>query len=419
MRLRRPLLALSAAAVLLLASCASPDAAEVAASPAATEEASGSDSGHGAVAGAAEVAEPPLQLVSVDAGGGLGILDLLDGSTTELATIGAPESTATDGRYVFATTDDGLEIVDSGVWTWDHVDHFHYYRSEPSLVGTLEGEGQVVVTTGPLATAGGTGVFFSGSGDAVLLDNDALSNGEIVESFRIETGADQGLVAPLGTGALVSVSDDTGRIQSLRFHDVDGTASGSADIGCVDAEGAMVSRVGLVVGCADGALLATMDGGEPVFERIAYPESSAERATAFDGRKGRPTVAALAGGSGFWLLDTRERAWQLVETGERLLRVSAVDDADGHVVGLHEDGSVRVYLAETGEEIAATESLLPETLEDAALLEHVSVFVDAQRAYVNAPAEGVVYEIAYADGARIARTLETPTEPVHLAEVGR
>ena len=49
----------------------------------------------------------------------------------------------------------------------------------------------------------------------------------------------------------------------------------------------------------------------------------------------------------------------------------------------------------------------------------MSLFVDGQRAYLNAPAEGVVHEIAYADGGRIARSLETPTEPVLFAEVGR
>ena len=35
------------------------------------------------------------------------------------------------------------------------------------------------------------------------------------------------------------------------------------------------------------------------------------------------------------------------------------------------------------------------------------------------PAARVVHEIAYADGARIARTLATPTVPTFFAEVGR
>ncbi len=70
---------------------------------------------------------------------------------------------ATDGRYLFADTGDGVEVVDSGVWTWDHVDHFHYYRAEPALLGTVEGDGTATVATTNSSTTGGTGVSFSGS----------------------------------------------------------------------------------------------------------------------------------------------------------------------------------------------------------------------------------------------------------------
>lgn len=397
---------------LLLAGCAGgePDGGAPARATPAAE-------GHGSVAGAAQVDEPPLQLVSIDRDGAVGVLDLLDGTAVELGEIGAPNAVTTDGRYVFATTEAGVEVVDSGAWTWDHVDHFHYYRADPRIIGTLEGSGTAAVSTGPLATAGATGVFLDG--EAVLLDNKALSEGEIVETLRLETGSDEGVIAPLGGGALVSEADADGRVQSLRFVTAEGDAT-DATTPCVDAEGTITTRVGLVVGCADGAVLATVDRGEPVFERIPYPQgTTAERATAFDGRKGRPTVAARAGDTGFWLLDTRERTWRLVETEVPLLRVAAVDDAEGHVVAVDAEGRVRVHLAETGAEVAVTDPLLPETAADAEALEGVSLTVDGQRAYLNAPLEGVVHEIAYADGGRVARSLETPTTPAFVAEVGR
>ncbi|GAA4193840.1 lipoprotein [Microbacterium oryzae] len=409
----RPVRLAAATAILLITpACATIDPV---AGP-STSAAPSAAAGHGEIAGAAEVAEPPLQLVSVDESGALGALDLLDGTTAEIARVGAPEALASDGRYLFVTTDAGVEIVDSGAWTWDHVDHFHYYRAEPRTVGTVDGAGPATVSTGLLSTAGATGIFLSGSGQAVLLDNAALGDGRIDELFRIETGAPEGVAAPLGGGALVSAPGEDGGM--LRFHEADGAVTPSTTE-CVDAQGSITTRVGLVVGCADGAVLATMDRGEPVFERIPYPaDATAERAIGFDGRKGRPTVAAIAGDAGLWLLDTREREWTLVETDAPLLRVAAVDDADGHVVALDTEGRVRVLLAGTGEEVAVTEPLLPETL-DADALTGVSLTVDAQRAYLSAPTEGVAYEIAYADGARIARTLETPTEPAFLAEVGR
>ncbi|MNI96861.1 hypothetical protein D3C73_1553990 [compost metagenome] len=59
------------------------------------------------------------------------------------------------------------------------------------------------------------------------------------------------------------------------------------------------------------------------------------------------------------------------------------------------------------------------SLADPALAGKIQLTVDAQRAYVNAPAEGLIYEIDYADDARIARTLDLPTKPVHFAETGR
>ncbi|MDR6867461.1 hypothetical protein J2Y69_002064 [Microbacterium resistens] len=360
-------------------------------------------SGHGAVSGAAEVAEPPLALVSVDGEGRVGMVDLLDGGTSRLGETGAPSALASDGRYLFLTTERGVEIVDSGVWTWDHVDHFHYYRAAPAMLGTVDGAGPVVVATGPLSTAGTTGVFFEGSGEAVLLDNQALSKGKVVESFRVETGSDRGIVAPFGDGAVVASGGLIRRVEA------DGSATAD-ETGCEAPEGVATTRVGLVIGCADGAVLLTLDRGTPVFERIPYPPG-AERAVGFDGRKGRPTVAALAGDAGYLLLDTRERSWERVETGTPLVKVSAVGDDAGHVVAVDVEGRVRVYAG--GVEVGATDPLVSGDPGAA------SLWVDAQRAYVNAPAAGAVYEIAYADGGRVARVIETPTTPSSFAEVGR
>ncbi|MDR2321286.1 MAG: ABC transporter [Microbacterium sp.] len=370
-------------------------------SPAATAPPS-SSAGHGAIAGAEEVAEPPLMLLSVDERGEVGLADLLDGTSSTVGRIGAPRGLASDGRYAFVTTDAGVEVVDSGAWTWDHVDHFHYYRTAPAILGLVRGEGAAVVATGPLSTAGSTGIFFEASGEAVLLDNEALSKGRIQESFRLRTGAARGIVAPWGEGAVVAVDG------VLRYHDRSGDPSG-AEAACVDPAGSITTRAGLAFGCADGAVLVT-GGGEPVFERIPVVDGGS-RPLGFDGRKGRPTVAGVTGGDDLMLLDTRERAWTRFATGRMLVRAVAVDDEAGHVVGLDEEGRIRVYA--DGAEIAAT---APVVLEDPRA---ASLWVDAQRVYVGSPSEGVVREIAYADGARVARTIETPTRPVFFAEVGR
>lgn len=392
-----------------LTACAGQSAGQSTPPPATASTDAGA--GHGAVAGAEEVAEPPLALVSVDTAGEVGLLDLLSGDATTLGSTATPTSLATDGRFAFVGTADGVEIVDSGRWSWNHGDHFHYYLAGPRLVGSVPGDGAATVTWGMLSTAGSTGIRFADSGEAVLLDNDALAGGEIVERFRVQTDAGPGVIAPLDDGALVSIGE------RLVFHDATGEPT-DATVPCAAASGAVTTVVGLAVGCADGAVLATWEGDAPVFEQIASPtDTPVEQATSFDGRKGRPTVAGLTEGGALWLLDTRERAWQVVSSPAPLVRAVAVDDADGHVVALDADGRVRVFAAgtspDTGAELAVTEPLV------GSVTDAVSLTVDGQRAYLNDPAAGVVLELDYADGARIARTLHTPTVPRFFAEVGR
>ncbi|KQO46276.1 MULTISPECIES: hypothetical protein [unclassified Frigoribacterium] len=376
--------------------------------------------GHGAVSGAEELAEPRLGLTTIDPEGTVAHLDLLDESVVELGSIEAPTAVETDGRYLFAETSRGLEIVDSGVWTWDHVDHFHYYRADPRLLGTVEGDGPVTVATTNLSTSGSTGVHFAGSGDAVLLDTEALSRGELRERFRLDGEPGAGLVVPVGSYALVT--EGRGEATTLVGHTADGDETGLREA-CPDASGTITTRVGAVVGCSDGALLATVDDDELVVEHIPYPAGTvlssggtAAPATAFDNREGRPTVAGLAGSEGVWLLDTRARAWTLLAAPTPLVTVTAVDDADQRLLALAQDGRVLVLDGTTGQVVAETAPLVADSL---AAGRTPTLIADQQRAYLSAPVEGRLYEIDPADGARIARSFDTTTEPAFVAETGR
>ncbi|MBT2249019.1 ABC transporter [Arthrobacter sp. BHU FT2] len=416
MNLRKPPAALAALVLIALAGCSNAPAQQPASPPPTNESATAGD-GHGAIPGVAEVAEPQLHLVGVDAAGNASMLDLLSGKESRLGQVAAPVNVTTDGRYVFAANASGVDVLDSGVWTWDHKDHFHYYRAEPRTIGRIPGEGTATVATGMLSTAGTTGVFFPSSGTAVLLNHSALSDGAITEALRLDVEPHAGIIAPLGDGAVVTEPDGSGVAARLRAIDAGGSEKASID--CPRASGTITTRVGLVVGCADGAVIATDDGDTPVLEHVPYPAGAAAPATTFNGRKGRPTVAGTGTDSGVWLLDTRQRAWDWLPTPTPVLAAAAVDDSDGHVVVVGDDGTVQVYDEGTKERIATTEPLLPGTLADPASAAKVELAVDGQRAYVNAPAEGVVYEIDYADNARVARTLQLPTRPVHLTETGR
>lgn len=414
MNIRFSQAALAALLALATAGCGNVTAEQDPPGSAAPES---STAGHGAIAGVAEVAEPQLHLVAIGGAGKASMLDLLDGTETQLGSVAPPAQVSSDGRYVFAAHAQGVDVIDSGVWTWDHVDHFHYYQSEPTTLGTVSGAGVAAVATGLLSTAGTTGMFFPSSGAAVLVDNSALSDGSISETLRLDVQPHAGIMAPLGDGAVVTAPDASGTAARLRALDANGTELATAP--CPAAAGTITTRVGLVIGCTDGAMIATGDGAAPALEHVPYPEGVAAPATTFNARKGRPTVAGLGRDRGVWLLDTRQKQWDWLPTSTPVLAAAAVDDADGHVVVVGTDGTVQVYAADTKELLSSTQALMPATVASPELAAQVTLTVDGERAYVNAPAEGVVFEIAYADEARIARTLTLPTQPMHFVETGR
>ncbi len=411
----------AATGLVLLAGCQQAQPGDFDADAPATGESASGD-GHGAIAGARELTEPALHLTTIGADGEIEHLDLLDESSETLGEIAPADRVDSDGRFLFAGRDGEVSIVDSGVWTWNHVDHFHYYEAPSRIIGELTGDGTPQVVISDL----GAGVSFDGAGgaegadgggsgdaEAVLLDFEALKKGEIVESFRVEIDAQAGMVVPLPTGALVTDA----AAGELRHLDADGTELGT--LPCTDPAGSIATNVGVVVGCADAAVLAVSGAEGTTFERIAYPADATDRAVSFAAREGRPTVAGLTGGSGIWLLDTRERTWSRIDAGEPVVRASAVDGPDEHVVALAADGAVLVLSGVTGERLARTEPLVAASLADPALAGGVTLAVDQNRTYLNGPAENLMFELDIADGARIARSFDAPHSPRHLVETGR
>jgi len=363
-------------------------------SPAA-DGATGSAVPHGFVEGASESREPQLRLLAVSATGETVLHDLLTAETTTLDPIDAPRHSATDGRFLVTSDAERTTVVDGGAWTVDHGDHTHYYAAEPRVVGTLDGGGPVEVHSSETTTT----ITWPERGEAVALDHDALGQGDVEQRAAV----DASVLLPFGEH-LVQASDD-----GVRVLDGNGrAASRTAPQACAEPAGGIVTRAGAVVGCADGAVVVDDDGGTTFVE---LPDG-AERPTAFAARSGRPTVAGVAGTTGAWLLDARDRSWRHLATERPLRTVVAVDDADEHVVGVDDQGRVVVLTAATGA-VATTEPLIGAGADAVPLLQ-----LDAQRAYLADPADGVVHEIDFADSARVARTIELPIAPAAFAEVG-
>ncbi|MGF6822168.1 hypothetical protein M2317_001072 [Microbacterium sp. ZKA21] len=401
MRLR--FAAASGILLLTLAGCAAPAAP----APEPTSSTTTEGDGHGRIEGARELAEPALHLTTIDVDGVVHHLDLLDEETSVLAEIEPVEDVVTDGRYLFGIREGSVTVIDSGVWTWSHIDHFHYYEAPAQVLGEVTGQGVASVATGDV----GIGIRFDD--EAVLLDAPALADGQLEEAFRIPA-ARGGLVVPLTSGAVMTDAGG-GASPSLRVVAADGSTVGDG-IPCENASGTITTVVGVVIGCADGAVMFT--GGDPAaVERIPYPEGAAPAAMGFAAREARARVAAVAGSTGVWILDTRQRSWTIQDVGEPIVQAAAIDDADGRVLALTADGAVLV-LAD-GQVVARTEPLATASLADAEAADGVKFVVDQNRAYLNGPIEQTMWEIDAADGARVARTFETAYAPLHLAGTGR
>ncbi|MDJ1114645.1 hypothetical protein [Microbacterium dauci] len=351
-----------------------------------------------------EIDAPARHLTTLDADGGIHHLDQHTGLNRALGAIEPAETLATEGRYLYASRPGSVSIVDSGAWTWSHGDHFHYYEAPAVALGELTGEGAPVVVANDHAA----GVFFDG-GEAVLLDAAALADGERVERFRLDVEPHAGMVVPLRSGALVTDP----RAGGLRH--VGATGETRAEVECAEPAGAIATAVGVVVGCADGAVLAVTGAGATTFERIPYPDEVTERARTFEAREGRPTVAGLTGDETFWLLDTRERSWTSVDAGFAPVLVTAVDDTDETVVALAPDGSVVCLDADglrwqTGPLVAAS-------LADEALATGIELVVDADVAALNDPAGRRLIELDL-DTGDVSST-STDHLPLLLAGTGR
>ncbi|MGY1845153.1 hypothetical protein [Modestobacter sp. SYSU DS0875] len=203
---RPPRPALSAlTGVLLLAGCAS--GASDAAGPTDAAAAS-STGGHGYVAGAAELTEPQLQLAYLDDAGSVHAIDLLTEESAELGAVGDVAEVATDGRFLFATSEpEGeLTVVDTGTWTVDHGDHVHYHRAPARVVGTLDWSGRVRVASSETLTA----LFSPDTGAGIVLDRTALGDGELTEVGQVEAEPHDGALVPLGNRLVATTVGSVG-----------------------------------------------------------------------------------------------------------------------------------------------------------------------------------------------------------------
>ncbi|MFF0584930.1 hypothetical protein ACFYWD_02990 [Streptomyces sp. NPDC003781] len=379
--------------------------------PAATES---SATPHGYVEGAREAAEEQSRLLLGDPGTGASrVLDLVTGKVHETAAVPGAAGLSTDGRFGFFHTDRGTHVVDGGSWMVDHGDHVHYYRAAIRDVGDLPAGRGAEVRSDATVTA-----VTDRDGRTTLYDRTALEQGKVGPARTLGDGH-AGAVVPYGEHLVALTGDDDSA--KLTVYDREGAPVASPDATCERPRGDAVTRRGVVLGCADGALLVRAEDGGFTAERIPYgrgvPEE--ERATAFRHRAGSDTLTAPAGERAVWVLDVTDRAWTRVRTGPVVAANTAGEGAP--LLVLETDGALHGYDIATGRHTARTKPLLTAAGKAAAGPGAGApvVEVDRSRAYVNDRAGTRVYEIDYNDDLRVARSFDLDIAPGLMAETGR
>jgi hypothetical protein len=377
--------------------------------PAATEP---SATPHGYVEGAQEAAEEQSRLLLGDPGTGASrVLDLVTGKTHRTESVAGAARLSTDGRFGYVHTPRATHVVDGGAWTVDHGDHVHYYRAAIRDVGDIPvGRGAEVRSDATVTAVTGP------DGRTGLYDRTELEKGE-VESVRTLGGVHTGAVVPYAEHLLaLTGNDDRAKVT---VYDREGRRVASPDAKCERPRGDAVTRRGVVLGCADGALLVGAEKGTFTAERIPYGQDvpDQERATDFHHRTGSDTLTALAGERAVWVLDVTDRAWTRVETGPVLAANTAGEGSP--LLVLEADGALHGYDIATGAHASRTKPLLTGPQSAATDGSGPVVEVDRSRAYVNDPTGKRVYEIDYNDNLRVARSFDLDIEPGLMAETGR
>ncbi|WP_375002928.1 hypothetical protein [Aeromicrobium sp. CTD01-1L150] len=387
----RPSLAAPLCLALVLAACSDSHETEP------SETGSYSD-----VEGAQETSEAQYRLVLGDADDGtVAVLDLIEESVENIGQVDDLTGISTDGRFAYLSGGDGIHVLDSGAWTWDHGDHNHYYRATPRTVGATDVDGSAAGAFGQP-----TAVLDEAQHAATVLERTALEDGDVKVTSELSDVS--GVAVAVGEEVLTGAPDDAG----LRVRSLDGDEVTAVEETCTDPEGVARTRSGLVVGCAEGALV--LDPDDWSAEQIDYPEGTdpQDRARSFEHRPGSTVLGALRGEDGAWALDVRAGTWTALDVPGAVAVSAAGEDLP--VLVLDDDGMLHAFDPEEGNEEHSVE-----LLQDGADDEVPPVIaIDTARAYVNDPAAGVVHEIDYADELRTARTLELDLTPTLMVETG-
>lgn len=404
LRLRPAGVTLGAAlAVALIAGCST------GAAPVASGSASGSH--NHADEGTEQSAPTPRLVATYD--GGIVVLDANSLETEATVELGGYNrvNTLGDGRHVAISTTGGWTVLDAGTWSSPHGDHFHYYTSEPHLTDlTVE-----ATTPGHVVNHDDyTALYDDGTGNVKVFESDLW--GHMTEEGHIDVVREY-TTAEVHHGVAVATDDDTllvtvgnadGRSGAMLLDASDQVLAESSECPGVHGETAFTNASDeelLMLGCENGALAFHGDHTHKLtapddFGRIGNLFSSDGSDMVLGDYKTDPEGGI--GLSQIALIDTATEGITVVDafsgadvqyTWRDLAR-----GADGEMLVLGTDGSLRVLDPATGEEVRSIPVIGAWDVPEEWQTDHPALTVLEGMAYVTEPATNQVFIVDYVGG---------------------
>jgi outer membrane protein assembly factor BamB len=366
---------------------------------------------------ASEVAAAQPRVVLTYDGGVL----VLDGTTLEVIGDHPRDgflrvNPAGDGRHVMVTTDEGFQVLDTGVWT-DGGTSFAGPSELTDDVVEADAAGHVVVH------AGRTVLFADGTGDITSFATADLLAGEGLpetRTWKSET-AHHGVAIELSDGSLLATIGDEESRRGVRVLDASGEeVARSEECPGVHGEGTAAGEIA-VFGCEDGVLL--YDGE---FTKLAAPDEFGRTGNIF-------TTETSPVALGDYNADPDAESYllsavTLIDTATEQLQVVQLDPGVGYTfrglargpqdeaVVLGSDGSLHLIDEETGAALASSRVVAPWEGPAEWQDPHPAVRVNDGVAYVTEPAANAVHAVDLDTGDVIA-TAELDVTPNEIAVV--
>ncbi|MEL4358343.1 MULTISPECIES: zinc metallochaperone AztD [unclassified Luteococcus] len=323
---------------------------------------------------------------------------------------------AGNGRHLLVTEGDHFKVLDMGVWSHAHGDHYHSRKTEPLLTDmTFQGS-----HPGHAVHHGGrTALFYDGEGRIEWFEPTGLSV-EKPQTHEVKLPkAHHGVAVFRDDDSLVhTVGDDKVRTGIAIQDGSDRTVAQNTD--CPGVHGEASAKGALSVGCEDGILVIKGNKITKVKSPDSYGrignQAGSEKSTVVLGDYKVDKKAELERPTRITLTDTATGDLKLVDVQASYSFRSLGRGADGEALVLGTDGRLRVIDPKSGRITSQIPVTRPWTEPTEWQKPRPTLFVQEDQVWVSEPASKRLHRVDLAAG-KVSRTVTLDRVPNELSGV--